>query len=171
MVRVCDTAAFGFSCSPHTRGDGPHTQVSSRLEYWFSPHAWGWSEPGRRADADDGVLPTRVGMVRLLCATTIQGQSSPHTRGDGPTSCPLAHYSTQFSPHAWGWSEFDGGGHLWVGVLPTRVGMVRSHVAWHVGENCSPHTRGDGPSLATGESRIVKFSPHAWGWSAYQVGR
>ncbi len=50
------------------------------------------------------VLPTRVGMVRVLGQNSINPLRSPHTRGDGPVSGGSPVELTLFSPHAWGWS-------------------------------------------------------------------
>ncbi len=132
----------------------------------FSPHAWGWS--GRICDTlcRLGVLPTRVGMVRLEPWLACIAESSPHTRGDGPEWLQIGLVLAMFSPHAWGWSVTTSTNSTNNEVLPTRVGMVRqTGLGLRVGRR-SPHTRGDGPTLDCSALRLSLFSPHAWGWSA-----
>ncbi len=97
----------------------------------------------------DAVLPTRVGMVRLIpsCSSALsrsphtrgdgpdylhdvfsEALCSPHTRGDGPQQGFYPGLFITFSPHAWGWSAINS---------LDQITMRRS-----------PHTRGDGPRLA-----------------------
>ena len=131
--------------SPHTRGGGPWWTPERASGAGFSPHAWGWTDrfPGlasrkvvlptrvgvdriiggmaRNAD----VLPTRVGVDRILMALSASAQSSPHTRGGGP-----AQYFATSPPAA---------------VLPTRVGVDRHEHQQRPTFHRSPHTRGGGP--------------------------
>ena len=74
-----------------------------------------------------------------------------------------------FSPHAWGWSETRFGYSVCAGVFPTRVGMVRNSCLRNRFSERFPHTRGDGPNAYHPRSAHVKFSPHAWGWSAVRL--
>ena len=151
--------------SPHTRGDGPTSEGEVGVMKKFSPHAWGWSDTLARYFENVAVLPTRVGMVRIVSRDATRSGSSPHTRGDGPFRLYSAEERARFSPHAWGWSgtlartagEPSFSPHAWgwsdrlirrescENVLPTRVGMVRASEL-----------------LVT---RLIRFSPHAWGWS------
>src|SRR5271166_5838832 len=131
----------------------------------FSPHAWGWSGSEFRGISGDKVLPTRVGMVRKYMSTKYSPFCSPHTRGDGPFEQEGWTPNSLFSPHAWGWSDRQQRERDSDQVLPTRVGMVRMGFAANTRPECSPHTRGDGPRGALVESSVLKFSPHAWGWS------
>ncbi len=145
MVRDTGRRAANNHRSPHTRGDGPPGRMWVIGAYPFSPHAWGWSGRELAMEAGRGVLPTRVGMVRLIHDGITGGLSSPHTRGDGPMEIIFSHMAMVFSPHAWGWSagiRHVIRGHL---VLPTRVGMVRATVLTRPRPRGSPHTRGDGP--------------------------
>ena len=71
-----------------------------------------------------------------------------------------------FSPPAWGWSAVPASAAVSRRVLPTRVGMVRNLSAAFASCHCSPHPRGDGPSLSMFRRRVMAFSPPAWGWSA-----
>src|SRR6266403_5694048 len=48
--------------------------------------------------------------------------------------------------------------------------MVRAGTPLGPTQRSSPHTRGDGPIYRYREFRRWRFSPHAWGWSAHQVG-
>src|SRR5260221_636173 len=92
----------------------------------FSPHAWGWSEIFKEERRLSLVLPTRVGMVRRSVGAGAATGGSPHTRGDGPQLDVCHSLLMTFSPHAWGWSEFQHRPSIFLDVLPTRVGMVRS---------------------------------------------
>jgi len=86
-------------------------------------------------------------------------------RGDGPMVAVSRLSLRQFSPRAWGWSEFNLFWRtIWI-VLPTCVGMVRILTPSRMLASCSPHVRGDGPDIVTGAAHPQKFSPRAWGWS------
>ncbi len=153
--------------SPHTRGDGPSRCIVSIFCPQFSPHAWGWSARRPFIHPVGRVLPTRVGMVRLVSASIARESSSPHTRGDGPAFCSGIGCGCGFSPHAWGWSVRSSWSAAVRFVLPTRVGMVRmldTIDAWCLR---SPHTRGDGPPSGKPFEIASTFSPHAWGWSGF----
>ncbi len=50
-------------------------------------------------------------------------------------------------------------------VLPTGVGMVRQPHRLGEAWICSPHGRGDGPTIKTIHVVGGGFSPRAWGWS------
>ncbi len=111
----------------------------------FSPPAWGWSELLMIGNPQYGVLPTRVGMVRISLFIFDLDLGSPHPRGDGPNNKTGSYEVQVFSPPAWGWS----GNHLRTmrpeTVLPTRVGMVRRESPVPRTASRSPHPRGDGP--------------------------
>ncbi len=168
MVRRRLCGAGRNHSSPHPRGDGPNTNGSLGLSCSFSPPAWGWSAqlpPPTRAGV---VLPTRVGMVRTAGLPIPGRDRSPHPRGDGPASVGVSYRRMVFSPPAWGWSVPDGQHSRQPGVLPTRVGMVRTSTpeSWCAG---SPHPRGDGPFRRLLRNDPGEFSPPAWGWSARNV--
>ncbi len=148
MVRRTRRTRVGGGGSPHTRGDGPQFCNSVGSLELFSPHAWGWSVWCGENPLDRIVLPTRVGMVRLGPWRLRLPQSSPHTRGDGPSAWRFTVPSGKFSPHAWGWSGLDATVWNRVSVLPTRVGMVRQKLLRASVVYGSPHTRGDGPRPA-----------------------
>ena len=125
MVRLSSRCWLSGPCSPHTRGDGPVWEIYRWKCGAFSPHAWGWSDINRPELHERRVLPTRVGMVRRPTPHRMRSLSSPHTRGDGPTTNCGSTLASLFSPHAWGWSARRWGAVMWEWVLPTRVGMVR----------------------------------------------
>ena len=169
MVRLSRSSPRAQKRSPHTRGDGPGNVRLATVYGMFSPHAWGWSEKHLDIRGALTVLPTRVGMVRKTSGHTGGANSSPHTRGDGPHCLSPRKGLAQFSPHAWGWSDYGVGQKRAGGVLPTRVGMVRVTVWTSRSVRCSPHTRGDGPAPPSDFTPFRLFSPHAWGWSAGRV--
>src|SRR5664280_2833565 len=104
MVRRSRTPARYLRRSPHTRGDGPTFNWAAAPMTALSPHAWGWSVRRSRWPFLLYVLPTRVGMVRLMRAGSLGERRSPHTRGDGPYQGCAFYSLGSFSPHAWGWS-------------------------------------------------------------------
>src|SRR5438093_1092119 len=105
MVRVNGSPQGGDGCYPHTRGDGPRVQPHSQAPATLSPHAWGWSVWIVFFGSCEGVIPTRVGMVRVMTTTPALEKRYPHTRGDGPRRGPDRRRRGKLSPHAWGWSD------------------------------------------------------------------
>ena len=151
--------------SPHARGDGPCACRVHERHALFSPRAWGWSDIDGQLDRIEDVLPTRVGMVRLIGPASTGSIGSPHARGDGPRILARVSAAGKFSPRAWGWSAYPlgrFGGHR---VLPTRVGMVRRKARLLLPLPRSPHARGDGPPNQFDCLLMQTFSPRAWGWS------
>src|SRR5258708_2531491 len=145
MVRVHRLVCGHSVGSPHTRGDGPQTSFRQRAAVVFSPHTWGWSDFPAVISSRKVVLPTHVGMVRIIGRSSPPSDRSPPTRGDGPSSVHCAPPPSGFSPHTWGWSEIGISGAALGAVLPTHVGMVRQCISANYGTPRSPHTRGDGP--------------------------
>ncbi len=145
MVRASAQAMRIGGSSPHSRGDGPSQYSIVQPVGTFSPLAWGWSDESVHVLNEAPVLPTRVGMVRghnVDCAST---PGSPHSRGDGPSLRVRHRASPAFSPLAWGWSEIRRTGRRVSGVLPTRVGMVRSEGIRPRPLNHRPHRAYAGP--------------------------
>ncbi len=167
MVRDCRRLDRLQRSSPHPRGDGPDKKMKTQMTLWFSPPAWGWSGTDSTHRSPQGVLPTRVGMVRPAPLSSVHQAGSPHPRGDGPLDRSTATAADKFSPPAWGWSAFDFRTFPPSQVLPTRVGMVRYWQGGRAPKLRSPHPRGDGPCRDTFGKRPVRFSPPAWGWSAF----
>ena len=54
------------SGSPHTRGGGPLAMIRSMVVDGFSPHAWGWTANRGVGRGIHRVLPTRVGVDRVV---------------------------------------------------------------------------------------------------------
>ena len=165
MVRRACGHPRGADRSPHARGDGPPLAATIRRPVSFSPRAWGWSGHGKMKTRIEFVLPTRVGMVRHCRHHPVMSGSSPHARGDGPPSTPRCGPPRKFSPRAWGWSAMLDIVEDAVGVLPTRVGMVRGNQVGNQRGTGSPHARGDGPNEGISRQAADEFSPRAWGWS------
>jgi len=84
MVRRLVWRRAALRRSPHPRGDGPDATFSSDILEAFSPPAWGWSGGAVFTNVELKVLPTRVGMVRVIMRHIVIGICSPHPRGDGP---------------------------------------------------------------------------------------
>ena len=167
MVRLQTAARPGLRRSPHPRGDGPVNRKKPEYRPGFSPPAWGWSGSLLSLPFTTFVLPTRVGMVRRWRRRSQLFSCSPHPRGDGPGSFQWRSGLRQFSPPAWGWSDAARARRRPNGVLPTRVGMVRSQRDAAPGPRGSPHPRGDGPARKGRKMSPAPFSPPAWGWSVF----
>ena len=171
MVRAHHDVGRYPERSPHPRGDGPSVEIRGLSARSFSPPAWGWSANGKQGAWNADVLPTRVGMVRLRFQPPAPAHRSPHPRGDGPDCCLIRGFAFRFSPPAWGWSACADISRLCPGVLPTRVGMVRSGTIIGQIRARSPHPRGDGPPNQLPIQPAPQFSPPAWGWSGATCAR
>src|ERR1039458_3956440 len=104
-------------------------------------------------------------MVRTRPGTTLREASAPHPRGDGPLRMVSSPLAVLCSPPAWGWSAGSNDAAGAGGVLPTRVGMVRSATACCPQTRRAPHPRGDGPLVGVVNHQHAVCSPPAWGWS------
>jgi hypothetical protein len=145
--------------SPHARGDGPSSGSLTKQPRTFSPRPWGWSvflELGLRGG---DVLPTPVGMVRLIRVEELPMPCSPHARGDGPDRCRQHAIVVGFSPRPWGWSAVRTFYICNQSVLPTPVGMVRSQCVSMPSRPSSPHARGDGPNYDISDISESSYSP------------
>src|SRR5665647_1230046 len=167
MVRSWLEYCSAWNGAPHPRGDGPVTLARTNQVSLCSPPAWGWSEGGLIVVLGIGVLPTRVGMVRVRLVRGISQGSAPHPRGDGPFNGCRVTATGECSPPAWGWSAGEPGVHHHREVLPTRVGMVRPAQPSEDAQSSAPHPRGDGPSSDFCNNYFAQCSPPAWGWSGY----
>ncbi len=125
MVRTVELATMPETRSPHVRGDGPVKTMLFTIWGQFSPRAWGWSASEGSLTDKNTVLPTCVGMVRVATLSRLPRCSSPHVRGDGPSSIVRQKRTPTFSPRAWGWSGMTAREVRLIPVLPTCVGMVR----------------------------------------------
>ena len=183
MVRLPSVLGRGGGGSPHSRGDGPDSERLPRRRGGCSPLAWGWSVLPQRSAAWR-VLPTRVGMVRAArsarvtpapCSPLAWGWSAharlsprraraPHSRGDGPCIKPLR-IQLRVLPTRVGMVRPRPGPRHTYGVLPTRVGMVRRSRKGKREARRAPHSRGDGPKMASQRGQTTQCSPLAWGWS------
>ena len=150
---------------PHARGGGPVDWRGYLERFWSSPRAWGWTEevlfdrPGPR------VVPTRVGVDRLIASRSSSSSCRPHARGGGPDAGNLPLVQLRSSPRAWGWTghrvRAGHGGR----VVPTRVGVDRSRTRSGRDVRRRPHARGGGPVDDGGRVTEVESSPRAWGWT------
>ena len=71
-----------------------------------------------------------------------------------------------FPPHARGWTFYDATAPDALGVSPARAGMDPGAVRRAESGPSFPRTRGDGPYKIRFEGKIIKFPPHARGWTA-----
>ena len=89
------------------------------------------------------VVPTPVGVNRIVSTSILVLVRCPHTRGGEPgcrhQACGL------------------------VEVVPTPVGVNRDCRTQRGREFRCPHTRGGEPIVATTQRTSVELSPHPWG--------
>ena len=69
------------------------------------------------------------------------------------------------SPHARGWTAWDGNPRYEHVVFPARAGMDRSWLAANCCSTGVPRTRGDGPAWCAPTKAAMQCSPHARGWT------
>ncbi len=150
---------------PRTRGDGPRSPARRSAIAAFSPHARGWTVSGKHSRDSHQVFPARAGMDRARYSWTRCAHRFPRTRGDGPLILNPWNLRLTFSPHARGWTVWQGRPDRGGDVFPARAGMDRSLRCATTGRTCFPRTRGDGPAVFLNRSMDAKFSPHARGWT------
>ncbi len=117
--------AKGFFHYPHTRGGEPILQKKENGKRGLSPHTWGWTGINAKALVFLEIIPTHVGVNRILSiigyvikiipthvgvnrilSIDIQIQINyPHTRGGEPTRITQTIHFKTLSPHTWGWTE------------------------------------------------------------------
>jgi hypothetical protein len=111
--------------SPHRRGDGPVALRRLGVSQPFSPQTWGWTALVLTLLGSVVILPTDVGMDRLLQDIQVGKYHSPHRRGDGPDGSSGTLTERLFSPQTWGWTGVQPHHSASPGILPTDVGMDR----------------------------------------------
>ncbi len=112
------------------------------------------------------VVPTPVGMDRLLGSANMSTASCPHACGDGPESPNRASVISALSPRLWGWTDRSNSGFHLIIVVPTPVGMDRIHWRCAIRRLSCPHACGDGPGFMEAFKQTLKLSPRLWGWTA-----
>ncbi len=170
-----DPCAATAECScrscPHARGDGPKFFRDFKNATELSPRAWGWTGRDGRVRDPPLVVPPRVGMDRNLANVEGLTFGCPHARGDGPCIVSTTAACPELSPRAWGWTGTAPAVRREPGVVPTRVGMDRSHGGAMPSWRSCPHARGDGPILQLTGRLVRSLSPRAWGWTVRQPRR
>ena len=130
---------------PRTRGDGP------------SPHDV--------VHLIREVSPAHAGMDRAVLSTITARSCFPRTRGDGPGPAMTGHASASFPPHTRGWTCVWSSLRWLCSVSPAHAGMDRTPDSCSIDIPGFPRTRGDGPSMKTGNFQIPEFPPHTRGWT------
>ena len=64
MDRASNSLGLIHRSFPHTRGDGPVSNMVTDMAKMFSPHPWGWTVVGKYYGGTGFVFPTPVGMDR-----------------------------------------------------------------------------------------------------------
>ena len=113
----------------------------------FSPQAWGCTASLVNTQSDIDVFPTGVGVYR-----------------EKPCPCeePLL-----FSPQAWGCTEGIRYINVSDEVFPTGVGVYRGCIVVARNMRRFPHRRGGVPEICLRCGCGTKFSPQAWGCTAW----
>ncbi len=73
----------GLAC-PHTRGDVPLRSISRTCDRPLSPHTWGCPVIENEVSPVETLVPTHVGMSRIISVFIYESGPCPHTRGDVP---------------------------------------------------------------------------------------
>ena len=152
--------------SPHARGDVPCQHAFMHRGRVFSPRPWGCPEFGPFDFDPCPVLPTPVGMSRGFSSTTAMMRSSPHARGDVPSTGERTENPDLFSPRPWGCPASSRLRPTSSTVLPTPVGMSLNPPWKPPKPTSSPHARGDVPIDRVIADYGPKFSPRPWGCPA-----
>ena len=159
---------------PRTRGDGPYSRIFPTANFWFPPHARGWT-PLRYVEVVSVIVsPVRAGMDPALSVNDYLDIRFPRTRGDGPAIQARTSEYLEFPPHARGWTLEVGAIAGRLLVSPARAGMD-PYAAVSMNQMTSfPRTRGDGPLRKITSPRPRPFPPHARharGWTAGRLAR
>ena len=165
MFRSRSGSSSRGSPSPHARGDVPSGAVCNAVARAFSPRPWGCSVAGLEAEPPRPLLPTPVGMFREEAAGHGAPGPSPHARGDVPATESRSAIERFFSPRPWGCSCGSAASRSTAELLPTPVGMFRSHRRAAEAPRPSPHARGDVPVERAKVESSNDFSPRPWGCS------
>src|SRR3990172_3762803 len=88
--------------APHARGDEPGEAKLRITRPVCSPRTWGLTHVHLLDPVGRGMLPTHVGMNRLLSRAHPVPVYAPHARGDEPAWCFRRGAMQQCSPRTWG---------------------------------------------------------------------
>lgn len=134
----------GLGCLlPAARGDGPGTGLVIENPGDCSPRTRGWPQLRAGRLGRLVLLPPHAGMVPRRRAGSWSRSTTPHTRGDGPTSVLGLMDRYACSPRTQGWSRLIG-----------RLGRCQRLLP----------ARGDGPAGEPWEHRVSDCAPRTRGW-------
>jgi len=105
VLRTIRTRVSTMWCPPHARGGAPAVIREPDAGFGSSPRTWGCSVLTTRLADRYPVLPTHVGVLRLVSPTTSRATRPPHARGGAPLYSPLARSPMASSPRTWGCSD------------------------------------------------------------------
>ena len=130
---------------PHARGGVPIAAALGVDPSELSPRTWGCTGRRHRHESTTHVVPTHVGVYRLLPASVSRADSCPHARGGVPPARTRAFTNASLSPRTWGCTVAGDHGVDVVHVVPTHVGVYRSPPCPSLRRARCPHARGGVP--------------------------
>ncbi len=113
----------------------------------------------------NGVVPTYVGVFLHRLDRGAVDARCPHIRGGVPCGRPSKTGGAGLSPHTWGCSSIVHDIELVAVVVPTYVGVFRTHRRASPDAAGCPHIRGGVPRPIRRKKRVSALSPHTWGCS------
>lgn len=129
----------------------------------FSPREWGCTVNELPPPRSRTVLPTRVGVYRLMTTSTTSPFCSPHASGGVPELGLIYELDTKFSPREWGCTWSVPVSVNVSSVLPTRVGVYLVISIGQYYKLRSPHASGGVPPMLGTLWVEIAFSPRGWG--------
>ena len=167
MFRMLEISIFPPRSFPRIRGDVPLQWRRRKCPIGFSPHTRGCSAYLVAVPRYGEVFPAYAGMFLRRLARDRWGSSFPRIRGDVPLRSSRQVADGLFSPHTRGCSDATTETLLGHKVFPAYAGMFRRSRRPIRPQRRFPRIRGDVPSMYSGISMRVKFSPHTRGCSAH----
>ena len=148
---------------PHTRGGVSGGMPEDLIMPVSSPHPWGCFQDEPRANLQEVIFPTPVGVFLPPEASPAGTTYLPHTRGGVSIEKQDDMTIIKSSPHPWGCFLLSLLIYSAGVIFPTPVGVFLSSPS-----NCSsrkylPHTRGGVSGTDHRQSRLRISSPHPWG--------
>jgi hypothetical protein len=132
---------------------------NGQLSQGLSPREWGCTGTIAEADWQRVVVPTRVGVYRMLVLLPRLRWRCPHASGGVPNSRTKSSIATVLSPREWGCTESFIAAIDEMEVVPTRVGVYRiASIMLHCPRGC-PHASGGVPESYSSSSATVNVVP------------
>ncbi len=164
-TEIADMAGATAAGVPRMRGDGPVGLILTDGLSECSPHARGWTAYHIGYFHEPSVFPACAGMDRSSARCSQRCARVPRMRGDGPSVRAFRRAGWRCSPHARGWTVFEGAVIDGCQVFPACAGMDRGRSRRTLNSRRVPRMRGDGPTQELHRQQLGTCSPHARGWT------